>query len=82
MNPASEPNSVLGGAAARAASSPLAMNVSGNNPIITGDMARRAIPLDIVPASADPERVRYGFDPVAFIRQQIESGNEVGSAAV
>jgi hypothetical protein len=37
MNPASEPNSVLGGAAARAASSPLAMNVSGNNPIIIRD---------------------------------------------
>ena len=46
------------------------MTLTGNNPIITGDMARRAIPLDIVPASADPERVRYGFDPVRFIQRK------------
>jgi hypothetical protein len=46
------------------------MTLTGNNPIITGDMARRAIPLDIVPASADPERVRYGFDPVKAIQRK------------
>jgi hypothetical protein len=45
------------------------MNLTGNNPIITGDMARRAIPLDIVPRSADPERDRYKFDPVNFIQR-------------
>jgi hypothetical protein len=42
--------------------------LTGNNPTITGDMARRALPLDILPASADPERVRYHFDPVKVIQ--------------
>ena len=46
------------------------MSLTGNNPIITGDMARRTIPIDIVPASVDPERLRYGFDPVAYIQQR------------
>jgi putative DNA primase/helicase len=45
------------------------MTLTGNNPIITGDMARRAIPLDIVPRSADPERDRYNFDPVKVTRR-------------
>ena len=43
--------------------------LTGNNPTITGDMARRTLPLDIQPASADPERVRYGFDPVKLIQR-------------
>jgi hypothetical protein len=43
--------------------------LTGNNPNITGDMARRALPMDIRPASADPERVRYGFDPVEVIQR-------------
>ena len=43
--------------------------LTGNNPNITGDMARRALVLDIKPASADPERVRYGFDPVKLIQR-------------
>jgi putative DNA primase/helicase len=46
------------------------MTLTGNNPTITGDMARRAIPLDIVPRSADPERDRYNFDPVNFIQHR------------
>jgi hypothetical protein len=43
--------------------------LTGNNPTITGDMARRTLSLDIRPASADPERVRYGFDPVKLIQR-------------
>jgi hypothetical protein len=43
--------------------------LTGNKPNITGDMARRALPMDIRPASADPERVRYGFDPVKIIQR-------------
>ena len=43
--------------------------LTGNNPHITGDMARRALPMDIRPASADPERVRYGFDPAKTIQR-------------
>jgi hypothetical protein len=43
------------------------INLTGNNPIITGDMARRSIPIDILPASADPETERYAFDPVELI---------------
>jgi hypothetical protein len=39
------------------------MMVTGNNPIITGDMARRTLRGDIVPGSADPERLRYSFNP-------------------
>ena len=39
------------------------MMVTGNNPIITGDMARRTLRGDIVPRSADPERHRYSFNP-------------------
>jgi len=43
--------------------------LTGNNPTITGDMARRTLSLDIRPASADPERVRYAFDPVKLIQR-------------
>jgi hypothetical protein len=42
--------------------------LTGNNPVITGDMARRALPIDIVPRSADPERDRYSFNPVEVIQ--------------
>jgi hypothetical protein len=38
--------------------------LTGNNPTITGDMARRTLASDIVPRSKDPERDRYSFDPV------------------
>jgi hypothetical protein len=38
--------------------------LTGNNPTITGDMARRTLPIDIVPRSKDPERDCYSFDPV------------------
>ena len=44
--------------------------LTGNNPTITGDMARRTLRMDILPASADPERVRYGFDPVKVIQRR------------
>ena len=40
------------------------ITLTGNNPIITGDMARTSTPIDILPRSADPERDRYGFNPV------------------
>jgi putative DNA primase/helicase len=43
------------------------VTLTGNNPIITGDMARRSLVLDIQPRSADPERDRYGFNPVEVI---------------
>lgn len=45
------------------------ITLTGNNPIITGDMARRTLSMDILPASADPERVRYDFDPVDVIQR-------------
>jgi putative DNA primase/helicase len=38
--------------------------LTGNNPTITGDMARRTLAIDIVPRSKDPEKDCYGFDPV------------------
>ena len=41
--------------------------LTGNNPIITGDMARRTIVLDVVPRSADPERDRYNSHPVDMV---------------
>lgn len=41
--------------------------LTGNNPIITGDMARRTIVLDVVPRSADPERDRYTCNPVDLV---------------
>jgi putative DNA primase/helicase len=44
--------------------------LTGNNPIITGDMARRALPVSILPQSSDPERDRYGFDPVTVVSQR------------
>jgi hypothetical protein len=44
--------------------------LTGNNPIITGDMARRAIVLDVVPRSPDPERDRYTFNPVDLVTER------------
>ena len=43
--------------------------LTGNNPIITGDMARRALPVDVLPRSADPERDRYPFDPAELTQR-------------
>ena len=43
--------------------------LTGNNPIITGDMARRALPIDVEPKSPDPDRDRYPFDPVEYVGQ-------------
>jgi putative DNA primase/helicase len=44
--------------------------LTGNNPIITGDMARRALSIDILPRSADPERDRYPFDPAEMTQRR------------
>jgi putative DNA primase/helicase len=46
------------------------ITLTGNNPIITGDMARRALSIEIVPRSADPERDRYPFDPAEIIQRR------------
>jgi hypothetical protein len=43
--------------------------LTGNNPIITGDMARRTLPIDILPRSADPESDQYSFDPVTLFQR-------------
>jgi putative DNA primase/helicase len=43
--------------------------LTGNNPQITGDMARRTLALDIQPRSADPERDCYSIRPVELIRE-------------
>jgi putative DNA primase/helicase len=45
------------------------VTLAGNNPIITGDMARRALPIDILPRSPDPERDRYPFNPAEIIQR-------------
>jgi putative DNA primase/helicase len=44
--------------------------LTGNNPIITGDMARRSLSIDILPRSADPERDRYPFRPDEIIQRR------------
>ncbi len=46
------------------------ITLTGNNPIITGDMARRTLSIDILPRSADPERDRYPFTPVELIQRR------------
>jgi hypothetical protein len=46
------------------------ITLTGNNPIITGDMARRALAIDILPRSADPERDRYTFDPAKLMQRR------------
>jgi hypothetical protein len=44
------------------------VTLTGNNPSITGDMARRTLPIDIVPRSADPERDKYPFNPFEVVQ--------------
>jgi hypothetical protein len=46
------------------------VTLTGNNPIITGDTARRILPIDILPRSADPERDRYPFNPAEIIQRR------------
>jgi putative DNA primase/helicase len=46
------------------------VTLTGNNPIITGDMARRSLSIDILPRSADPERDRYPFNPPLLVQQR------------
>jgi putative DNA primase/helicase len=45
------------------------VTLTGNNPIITGDMARRTLSIEILPRSADPERDPYPFNPAEMIQQ-------------
>jgi hypothetical protein len=45
------------------------VTLTGNNPIITGDMARRALSIDLLPRSADPERDIYPFDPAELAQR-------------
>ena len=46
------------------------ITLTGNNPNITGDMARRALQIDILPQSADPERDRYMFNPATTMQRR------------
>ena len=46
------------------------ITLTGNNPTITGDMARRTLSINIVPRSADPERDCYPFHPVELIQSR------------
>jgi hypothetical protein len=46
------------------------ITLTGNNPSITGDMARRSLPIEIQPRSPDPERDRYRFNPVELIKRR------------
>jgi putative DNA primase/helicase len=46
------------------------ITLTGNNPIITGDMARRTLPIDILPQSADPERDKYSFNPAELMQRR------------
>lgn len=46
------------------------VTLTGNNPIITGDTARRILTIDILPRSADPERDRYPFNPAEIIQRR------------
>jgi hypothetical protein len=43
--------------------------IEGNNPIVTGDIARKMEILDILPRSPDPDRDRYAFDPVKYAQE-------------
>jgi putative DNA primase/helicase len=45
------------------------ITLTGNNPIITGDMARRALSIELLPRSADPERDIYPFDPAELTQR-------------
>src|SRR6516162_397758 len=46
------------------------LTLTGNNPVITGDMARRAISINILPRSNDPERDRYEFNPAIHVGER------------
>ncbi len=46
------------------------VTLTGNNPIITGDMARRSLSIDILPRSSDPERDPYPFNPADLVQQR------------
>ena len=46
------------------------MTLTGNNPNITGDMARRALQIDILPRSANPEQDRYTFNPAEYVQHR------------
>jgi hypothetical protein len=46
------------------------ITLTGNNPIITGDMARRALSIDILPRSANPEGDRYTFNPAELMQRR------------
>ena len=46
------------------------ITLTGNNPSITGDMARRTLSIEILPRSPDPERDRYHFSPVEIIKRR------------
>jgi hypothetical protein len=46
------------------------ITLTGNNPNITGDMARRALQIDVLPRSADPERDRYSFNPAELMQRR------------
>src|SRR5262245_24321151 len=46
------------------------ITITGNNPIITGDMARRTLVLDVLPRSPDPERDRYDFNPAEMVQRR------------
>ena len=49
------------------------ITLTGNNPNITGDMARRALQIDVLPRSADPERDHYSFNPAALMQRRLNS---------
>jgi hypothetical protein len=42
---------------------------TGNNLIVTGDMARRALVLDLIPKPASPERDLYPFNPAEMVQK-------------
>ncbi|VIO73286.1 hypothetical protein CI1B_48910 [Bradyrhizobium ivorense] len=46
------------------------LTLTGNNPIITGDMARRALAISILPQSSNPESDRFAFNPVTFVSER------------
>jgi len=46
------------------------LTLTGNNPFITGDMARRALCINILSRSSDPESDRYGFNPATFVSER------------
>ena len=45
------------------------LTATGNNLVVTGDMARRALVLDVQPKSASPERDIYPFNPADFVHK-------------